>query len=197
MRIPMRAISLASAGLALILFSAVPRFLAFASGDDKRRLLLLRRRKMPRRRPDREKKVYTNDDIDRMWPRANNNCGAQSNPMSTATRARKSQPAISRGRIRGSPTDPAKESALVRAQVAALSRTNSEHRSAEEGDFASSATSGSTDTRREYRPAVECAVRRNQHGQRNLQSRSSPRRKSKSRSRCSKTLRSKTTCLRQ
>ena len=68
MRIPMRAISLASAGLALILFSGIS-IPAFASGDDKSPAPASAPAKNAAPVPDREKKVYTNDDIDRMWPK--------------------------------------------------------------------------------------------------------------------------------
>jgi hypothetical protein len=68
MRIPMRAISLASASLAVVLLSgtSIP---AFASGDDKSPATTSATAKNAAPAPDREKKVYTNDDIDRMWPK--------------------------------------------------------------------------------------------------------------------------------
>src|ERR1700751_3062326 len=68
MRIPMRAISLASASLAVVLLSgtSIP---AFASGDDKSPATPSATAKNAAPAPDREKKVYTNDDIDRMWPK--------------------------------------------------------------------------------------------------------------------------------
>ena len=65
MRIPMRAISLLPAVLALVLFCGIS-IPAFASGDDKPADPAASK---PAARPDREKKVYTNDDIDRMWPK--------------------------------------------------------------------------------------------------------------------------------
>lgn len=68
MRIHMRAISLASASLALILFSGIS-IPAFASGDDKSPAPASSASKNAVPAPDREKKVYTNDDIDRMWPK--------------------------------------------------------------------------------------------------------------------------------
>ncbi len=73
MRIPMRAISLAiSASLALILgFVSLCGISvsAFASGDDKSAAPSFAAAKNPAPVPDREKKVYTNDDIDRMFPK--------------------------------------------------------------------------------------------------------------------------------
>ena len=67
MRISMRAISLASATLAVALLSGTftP---VFASGDDKSPAPAPTASKNVVN-PDREKKVYTNDDIDRMWPK--------------------------------------------------------------------------------------------------------------------------------
>jgi hypothetical protein len=61
MRISMRLVSLAPVFLAAILFCSVS-FPTFASGDDKPG-------SPNAARPDREKKVFTNDDIDRMWPK--------------------------------------------------------------------------------------------------------------------------------
>lgn len=61
MRISMRLVSLPPAFLAAILFCSVSTP-AFASGDDKPG-------SSTAARPDREKKVFTNDDIDRMWPK--------------------------------------------------------------------------------------------------------------------------------
>jgi hypothetical protein len=68
MRIAMRAISLASAGLAVILLSGISSH-AFASGDDKSPAPNSATARNAAPAPDREKKVYTNDDIDRMWPK--------------------------------------------------------------------------------------------------------------------------------
>jgi hypothetical protein len=63
MRVSMRQVSLAPAFLAAILFCFCSvSFPAFASGDDKPS-------SSTAARPDREKKVFTNDDIDRMWPK--------------------------------------------------------------------------------------------------------------------------------
>lgn len=61
MRISMRLASLAPAFLAATLFCSIS-LPAFASGDDKPG-------SPSTARPDREKKVFTNDDIDRMWPK--------------------------------------------------------------------------------------------------------------------------------
>src|ERR1700747_1037236 len=69
MRIPMRAISLASASLAAVLLSGIS-IPAIASGDDKSAAAMsAAAAKNPAPVPDREKKVYTNDDIDRMFPK--------------------------------------------------------------------------------------------------------------------------------
>jgi len=68
MRIPMRAISLAFASLAAVLLSGIS-IPAFASGDDKSPAPSSVVPKNPAPVPDREKKVYTNDDIDRMFPK--------------------------------------------------------------------------------------------------------------------------------
>jgi hypothetical protein len=67
MRIPMRAISLASASLAVVLLSGISTRV-FASGDDRSPAPASTASKNVVN-PDREKKVYTNDDIDRMWPK--------------------------------------------------------------------------------------------------------------------------------
>jgi hypothetical protein len=69
MRNSMRAVSLFAAVLAAIpsLLIAIP---AFAAGDDKPAPPApTARSASTATHPDREKKVYTNDDIDRMWPK--------------------------------------------------------------------------------------------------------------------------------
>jgi hypothetical protein len=69
MRTQMRPVSLIAEVLAVLLFCgiAIP---AFASGDDKSpESVSASKNAAPA--PDREKKVYTNDDIDRMWPKDN------------------------------------------------------------------------------------------------------------------------------
>jgi hypothetical protein len=68
MRVPMRAISLASASLAVVFLSGIS-IPAFASVDDKSPAPSSTVAKNPAPVPDREKKVYTNDDIDRMFPK--------------------------------------------------------------------------------------------------------------------------------
>jgi hypothetical protein len=68
MRIPMRAISLASASLAVVLLSGISTRV-FASADDKSPATTSATAKNAAPAPDRERKVYTNDDIDRMWPK--------------------------------------------------------------------------------------------------------------------------------
>jgi hypothetical protein len=67
MRTKMRPVSLIAEVLAVLLFCgvAIP---VFASGDDKSPApVSVSKNAAPA--PDREKKVYTNDDIDRMWPK--------------------------------------------------------------------------------------------------------------------------------
>jgi hypothetical protein len=75
MRNKMRAVSLFTALLAVIL-SSVLASPAFASGDDKPAIPASTATASPTAspvpaatRPDREKKVFTNDDIDQMWPK--------------------------------------------------------------------------------------------------------------------------------
>jgi hypothetical protein len=66
MRIQMHPISLVfSGGLALVLFSGISAPV-FASGDDKPSAPAATSTTNPSPKPDREKKVYTNDDIDRL-----------------------------------------------------------------------------------------------------------------------------------
>jgi hypothetical protein len=67
MRTRMRPVSLIAEVLAVLLFCgvAIP---VFASGDDKSPAPISAP-KNTAPAPDREKKVYTNDDIDRMWPK--------------------------------------------------------------------------------------------------------------------------------
>jgi hypothetical protein len=66
MRIPMRRISLAfSANLVLVIFCGIS-IPVFASGDDKSPAPVPAASNNAAPKPDREKKVYTNDDIDRL-----------------------------------------------------------------------------------------------------------------------------------
>src|ERR1700721_4017599 len=74
MRIPIRSISLASASLAVVLLSGISTRV-FASGDDKSPAPASTASKNVVS-PDREKKVYTNDEIDRMWPKPKLSVGA-------------------------------------------------------------------------------------------------------------------------
>ncbi len=71
MRISIRAVSLFPAVLAAVL-SCVIVSPAFGSGEDKPATGLAPAAAPSSTvvRPDREKKVYTNDDIDQMWPKA-------------------------------------------------------------------------------------------------------------------------------
>jgi len=68
MRIQMRPIFLASLVFTAILSLGISSP-SFASGDDKPSAPAATSTTNPTPRPDREKKVYTNDDIDRMWPK--------------------------------------------------------------------------------------------------------------------------------
>jgi hypothetical protein len=61
----MRLISLVPAVLAVVLFCAIP-IPVFASGDDKPTATVSETSKNAAPKPDREKKVYTNDDIERI-----------------------------------------------------------------------------------------------------------------------------------
>jgi len=113
MRIPMRAISLASAGLALILFSGISNP-AFASGDDKSPTDTSASSKNAAPAPDREKKVYTNDDIDRMWPKPKSS-------VVSAARAQDQPVAVSRATaVAAQPLSPEKNPLWYASQVAAL-----------------------------------------------------------------------------
>jgi hypothetical protein len=68
MRIQMRPIFLASLVFTAILSLGISSP-SFASGDDKPSAPAATSTTNPTPRPDREKKVYTNDDIDQMWPK--------------------------------------------------------------------------------------------------------------------------------
>jgi hypothetical protein len=113
MRIPMRAISLASASFAVVLLSgtSIP---AFASGDDKSPAPSSAAAKNAAPAPDREKKVYTNDDIDRMWPKPKLSVVSTSRmPIQVAaTRRAKS--------VANQPLTPEKDPLWYAQQVAAL-----------------------------------------------------------------------------
>ena len=85
MRSSNRAISFISAVLAAVL-SCVIASPAFASGEDKPAAVSA----VPSGtlvRPDREKKVYTNDDIDRMWPKEQAAANDLQNPASASAPA--------------------------------------------------------------------------------------------------------------
>jgi hypothetical protein len=117
MRIPMRLVSLAPAALAAILICAAPT-LAFASGDDKKPSA---RKTEAVPRPDRDRKVFTNDDFDQMWPKQQTTtAGAQSNPTSTATPRAQRQSTSAAFGINAS-TNPAKDPLWYAQQAAALS----------------------------------------------------------------------------
>jgi hypothetical protein len=113
MRIPMRAISLASASLAAVLLSGIftP---VFASGDDKSPAPGSTAAKNAVPAPDHEKKVYTNDDIDRMWPKPKLSVVPSSRtPIRTAATPRARS-------VTSQPLTPEKDPLWYAQQVAAL-----------------------------------------------------------------------------
>jgi hypothetical protein len=114
MRIKMRRISLVfSGGLALVLFSGISAS-AFASGDDKSSAPVSAAAKNAAPTPDREKKVYTNDDIDRMWPKP------RLSVVSTS-RAQNHPAAVSRAAVvAAEPLSPERNPLWYASQVAAL-----------------------------------------------------------------------------
>jgi hypothetical protein len=138
MRIPMRAISLASASLALV-FCCGNSIPAFASGDDKSPAPTSASSSKTAPAPDREKKVYTNDDIDRMWPKPRLSVVSTSRaPIQVAATSRAKS-------VTNEPLTPEKDPLWYAQQVAA--------REAELGQIATQEeslrefrTSGSTDT---------------------------------------------------
>jgi hypothetical protein len=118
MRIPMRAISLAiSASLALILgFVSLCGIsvAAFASGDGKSAAPSSAAAKNPAPVPDREKKVYTNDDIDRMFPKPKLSVASSSRtPIQVAATSRAKS-------VANQPLTPEKDPLWYAQQVAAL-----------------------------------------------------------------------------
>jgi len=113
MRIPMRAISLAFASLAVVLLSGIS-IPAFASSDDKSPAPSSAAAKNPAPVPDREKKVYTNDDIDRMFPKPKLSAVSTSRvpiPVAAASRANS---------VANQPLAPEKDPLWYAQQVAAL-----------------------------------------------------------------------------
>ena len=137
MRIPMRAISLASAGLTLILFFGISAPV-FASGDDKSPAPVSAGSKNAAS-PDREKKVYTNDDIDRMWPKPKLS-------VVSVSRAQNQPVAVSRATVfAAQPLSPEKNPLWYASQVAALEDELASIAASEER-LREFRTSGSTDT---------------------------------------------------
>jgi hypothetical protein len=114
MRIPMRAISLAFASLAAVLLSGIS-IRAFASGDDKSAApSSAAAAKNPAPVPDREKKVYTNDDIDRMFPKPKLSVVSTSRvPIQVAATSRANS-------VANQPLAPEKDPLWYAQQVAAL-----------------------------------------------------------------------------
>jgi len=113
MRVPMRAISLASASLAAVLLSGIS-IPAFASSDDKSAAPSSAAAKNPAPVPDREKKVYTNDDIDRMFPKPKLSVVSTSRvPIQVAATSRANS-------VANQPLAPEKDPLWYAQQVAAL-----------------------------------------------------------------------------
>jgi hypothetical protein len=138
MRIPMRAISLASASLALVFLCGIS-LPAFASGDDKSPTATSASSKNAAPAPDREKKVYTNDDIDRMWPKP------KFSVVSTS-RAQNQPVAVSRAAaVAAEPLSAVKNPLWYASQVAALEDELGSI-AGEEGRLREFRASGSTDT---------------------------------------------------
>jgi hypothetical protein len=129
MRNKMRATSLFAAVLAVILSSviAIP---AFASGDDKPATSAPTATSAPSAtpapsmtRPDREKKVYTNDDIDQMWPKqqASANDAHTSAATAFASAQTRRSVAVSRAtRATIVPVSPQQDPVWYAAQIEAL-----------------------------------------------------------------------------
>jgi hypothetical protein len=138
MRIAMRAISLASAGLAVILLSGISSP-AFASGDDKSPAPNSATARNAAPAPDREKKVYTNDDIDRMWPKPKL-------AVVSALRGQSQPVTISReAAFAAQPLSPEKNPLWYASQVAAL-EDELASLAAQEDRLREFRASGSTDT---------------------------------------------------
>jgi len=113
MRVPMRAISLASASLAVVLLFGIS-IPAFASSDDKSAAPSSAAAKNPAPVPDREKKVYTNDDIDRMFPKPKLSVVSTSRlPIQVAATSRANS-------VANQPLAPEKDPLWYAQQVAAL-----------------------------------------------------------------------------
>jgi len=138
MRISMRAISLASATLAVVLLSGIS-IPAFASGDDKSPATTSATAKNAAPAPDREKKVYTNDDIDRMWPKPKLSVVSTSRaPIQVAATPRPRS-------VTNEPLTPEKDPLWYAEQVAALEAELGQIAMSEEG-LREFRASGSTDT---------------------------------------------------
>jgi hypothetical protein len=121
MRIPMRLVSLVPAVLATFLVCAVSAAPAFASGDDNKPAA---NKTEATPRPDSAKKIFTNDDIDQMWPKQKTTATdtrAIAANASTA-RAQRQSAAISRAAIGASePMNPAKDPLWYAQQATSLS----------------------------------------------------------------------------
>jgi len=129
MRNKIRAVSLFAAVLAVILSSvfAIP---ARASGDDKAATPAPTATAAPiaspapsATHPDREKKVYTNDDIDQMWPKeaaATNAAQAPVASASAAAQARRSVAVSRAARATNEWVSPEQDPVMYAAQIEAL-----------------------------------------------------------------------------
>jgi hypothetical protein len=138
MRIPMRAISLASASLAVVLLSGILTPV-FASGDDKSPAPSSAAAKNAAPAPDHEKKVYTNDDIDRMWPKPKLSVVSSSRtPVRVAATPRAKS-------VTNEPLAPEKDPLWYAQQVAVL-QNELVSLATQEGRLREFRTSGSTNT---------------------------------------------------
>jgi hypothetical protein len=129
MRNKFRAVSLFAAVLAVILSSviAIP---AFASGDDKPATPASIATVPPATsavrtatRPDREKKVYTNDDIDQMWPKEQAAANPAQPPVATnsdAVQVRRPVAVSRAARVMIVPVSPQQDPLWYATQVQAL-----------------------------------------------------------------------------
>jgi hypothetical protein len=124
MRSSIRAISLFPAFLAATLSCALAAP-AFASGDDKPAAPSTAPAAKAAR-PDREKKVYTNDDIDQMWPKPqaatseSQNYPASSYTPPVAPRSTVGSRSVSAASAAGAPASPEKNPVWYAAQVESL-----------------------------------------------------------------------------
>ena len=114
MRMPMRLVSLSAAAFAAFLLCAAATSPVFASGDDTKPT---GNSTEAASRPDSAKKVFTNDDIDQMWPKQKAIVASASSGGAQRRAAVVSRASISLNE----PTNPAKDPLWYAQQAAALS----------------------------------------------------------------------------